>query len=120
MNCGNYTNKVIKVEGFSEQFDDNDYNCFYTYCWNPEIANDTILKELYQCSASYLRVVGDSEFSVGFEGNSGKLKLSLGIFIVFLLCLLYTSDAADEEDSVDIGGRRIIKKKKYYVLVQVN
>src|SRR5674536_368157 len=26
-------------------------------------------------------------------------------------CLLYTSDAADEEDSVDIGGRRIIKKQ---------
>src|SRR5665648_910783 len=24
-------------------------------------------------------------------------------------CLLYTSDAADEEDSVDLGGRRIIK-----------
>eukprot|EP00658_Telonema_sp_P-2_P023747 TRINITY_DN19522_c0_g1_i2.p1 TRINITY_DN19522_c0_g1~~TRINITY_DN19522_c0_g1_i2.p1 ORF type:complete len:139 (+),score=28.63 TRINITY_DN19522_c0_g1_i2:113-529(+) len=29
-----------------------------------------------------------------------------------LSCLLYTSDAADEEDSVDLGGRRIIKKKK--------
>eukprot|EP00658_Telonema_sp_P-2_P020722 TRINITY_DN18214_c0_g1_i2.p1 TRINITY_DN18214_c0_g1~~TRINITY_DN18214_c0_g1_i2.p1 ORF type:complete len:186 (-),score=33.84 TRINITY_DN18214_c0_g1_i2:25-582(-) len=28
-------------------------------------------------------------------------------------CLLYTSDAADEEDSVDLGGRRIIKKKKH-------
>eukprot|EP00658_Telonema_sp_P-2_P059702 TRINITY_DN48843_c0_g1_i1.p2 TRINITY_DN48843_c0_g1~~TRINITY_DN48843_c0_g1_i1.p2 ORF type:complete len:102 (-),score=8.12 TRINITY_DN48843_c0_g1_i1:44-349(-) len=27
-------------------------------------------------------------------------------------CLLYTSDAADEEDSVDLGGRRIMKKKK--------
>eukprot|EP00828_Plagiopyla_frontata_P010358 TRINITY_DN154_c0_g1_i1.p1 TRINITY_DN154_c0_g1~~TRINITY_DN154_c0_g1_i1.p1 ORF type:complete len:505 (+),score=104.91 TRINITY_DN154_c0_g1_i1:161-1516(+) len=27
-------------------------------------------------------------------------------------CLLYTSDAADEEDSVDLGGRRIIKKKR--------
>eukprot|EP00658_Telonema_sp_P-2_P075857 TRINITY_DN65657_c0_g1_i1.p1 TRINITY_DN65657_c0_g1~~TRINITY_DN65657_c0_g1_i1.p1 ORF type:complete len:128 (-),score=42.78 TRINITY_DN65657_c0_g1_i1:106-489(-) len=27
------------------------------------------------------------------------------------ICLLYTSDAADEEDSVDLGGRRIIKKK---------
>ena len=26
-------------------------------------------------------------------------------------CLLYTSDAADEEDSVDLGGRRNIKKK---------
>src|SRR5665648_45876 len=29
----------------------------------------------------------------------------------FIPCLLYTSDAADEEDSVDLGGRRIIKKK---------
>src|SRR5665648_917845 len=27
-------------------------------------------------------------------------------------CLLYTSDAADEEDSVDLGGCRIITKKK--------
>ena len=27
-------------------------------------------------------------------------------------CLLYTSDAADEEDSVDLGGRRIITNKK--------
>ena len=27
-------------------------------------------------------------------------------------CLLYTSDAADERSSVDLGGRRIIKKNK--------
>ena len=27
-------------------------------------------------------------------------------------CLLYTSDAADEEDSVGLGGRRILQKKK--------
>ena len=26
-------------------------------------------------------------------------------------CLLYTSDPADERSSVDLGGRRIIKKK---------
>ncbi len=30
----------------------------------------------------------------------------------FPACLLYTSDAADERSSVDLGGRRIIKKKK--------
>ena len=28
-------------------------------------------------------------------------------------CLLYTSDAADEEDSGDLGGRPITKKKKH-------
>ena len=28
-----------------------------------------------------------------------------------IFCLLYTSDAADERSSVDLGGRRIIKKK---------
>ena len=33
-----------------------------------------------------------------------------------LTCLLYTSDAADEEDSVDLGGRRIIKKIKVSTL----
>ena len=36
------------------------------------------------------------------------------IFYLFLepsgICLLYTSDAADELDGVDLGGRRIIKK----------
>ena len=31
--------------------------------------------------------------------------------IRLLGCLLYTSDAADERSSVDLGGRRIIKKK---------
>ena len=30
----------------------------------------------------------------------------------FRSCLLYTSDAADERSSVDLGGRRIIKKKR--------
>ena len=28
------------------------------------------------------------------------------------VCLLYTSDAADDSLRVDLGGRRIIKKKK--------
>ena len=44
------------------------------------------------------------------EGRSHIIKV-VGL-IPFTDCLLYTSDAADEEDSVDLGGRRIIKKKK--------
>ncbi len=30
-------------------------------------------------------------------------------------CLLYTSDAADDLIGVDLGGRRIIKKKNKYI-----
>src|SRR5678816_2491598 len=32
------------------------------------------------------------------------------IGLLYYFCLLYTSDAADERSSVDLGGRRIIKK----------
>ena len=37
-------------------------------------------------------------------------------------CLLYTSDAADERTCVDLGGRRIIKKKqkKKYNIMTTN
>ena len=31
-------------------------------------------------------------------------------FLVYTVCLLYTSDAADDLLCVDLGGRRIIKK----------
>src|SRR5664279_2838134 len=44
-------------------------------------------------------------YNFGFEPSNLPLH-------PFQVCLLYTSDAADEEDSVDLGGRRIIKKKK--------
>ena len=34
------------------------------------------------------------------------------IFLIYVnTCLLYTSDAADDSLRVDLGGRRIIKKK---------
>ena len=39
--------------------------------------------------------------------NTDPVELTVG-----RACLLYTSDAADERSSVDLGGRRIIKKKR--------
>ena len=36
------------------------------------------------------------------------------------ICLLYTSDAADERSSVDLGGRPIIKKKTTHDTVEVD
>ena len=39
------------------------------------------------------------------------VAVAIGWSGYFNNCLLYTSDAADERSSVDLGGRRIIKKK---------
>ena len=50
-------------------------------------------------------------------GRAGRLLLAARCALDHVLlqgrgpCLLYTSDAADERSSVDLGGRRIIKKK---------
>ena len=38
-------------------------------------------------------------------------------FMLLACCLLYTSDAADERSSVDLGGRRILKKKTSRALI---
>ena len=52
----------------------------------------------------------------GAETNIKKGLIALGwtallIVALFYACLLYTSDAADDLLCVDLGGRRIIKKK---------
>ena len=47
-----------------------------------------------------------------------KTKQTLSSYVSALnSCLLYTSDAADERSSVDLGGRRIIKKKNNTYIV---
>ena len=44
--------------------------------------------------------------------RSGMRMVGPNCMGILNTCLLYTSDAADERSSVDLGGRRIIKKKK--------
>ena len=44
-------------------------------------------------------------YSVGYQFYSCR-------YMTITACLLYTSDAADDLLCVDLGGRRIIKKKK--------
>ena len=51
-----------------------------------------------------------------FADNLGQILLDMELLVQVEMryrrdCLLYTSDAADERSSVDLGGRRIIKKK---------
>ena len=57
-------------------------------------------------------------FGLGSDGTVGANKNSIKIigentpnYAQGYFCLLYTSDAADQRSSVDLGGRRIIKKK---------
>ena len=53
-----------------------------------------------------------AHFDVVAVGRPGALLLD-GLQVALPSpCLLYTSDAADERSSVDLGGRRIIKQKK--------
>ena len=51
----------------------------------------------------------DSTKSTRVEGSTDRSVNNKFKYV----CLLYTSDAADERSSVDLGGRRIIKKKKH-------
>ena len=55
---------------------------------------------------------GLADFHDDPQGSSGVIDGRLSSVDLNDLCLLYTSDAADERSSVDLGGRRIIKKKK--------
>ena len=52
---------------------------------------------------------GNASVYYGFSSGTGSLS-NLHT-VCFGPCLLYTSDAADERSSVDLGGRRILKKK---------
>ena len=44
-------------------------------------------------------------------GKIGAADPDILLSLLDLACLLYTSAAADERSSVDLGGRRILKKK---------
>ena len=60
---------------------------------------------------------GDEEEALqGWVGNEALCRILMAIdprIEELYACLLYTSDAADERSSVDLGGRRIIKKKTH-------
>ena len=66
----------------------------------------------------YKRQGGDGTAKIWDLGSGDLLRTLSGhtgpvLSVAFSPCLLYTSDAADERSSVDLGGRRIIKKKKH-------
>ena len=73
------------------------------YSWNP-----------FTCSFSSLMEYHAADGRVGHAMMTDVYGLEFLAQRLSRRCLLYTSDAADERSSVDLGGRRIIKKKKKY------
>ena len=60
---------------------------------------------------SFSTVAGVADLVVFISAFMARKLLNDDGFPQAIGCLLYTSDAADERSSVDLGGRRIIKKK---------
>ena len=56
--------------------------------------------------------MGRTEQDITQDWNNIPRRVTVSSFYMDETCLLYTSDAADERSSVDLGGRRIIKKKR--------
>ena len=65
--------------------------------------------------------IRDREYTTAIDditvepGPFVSISINTGVdadLLTYITCLLYTSDAADERSSVDLGGRRIIKKKQ--------
>ena len=52
--------------------------------------------------------------SLNPEGKQELFEPAATSIVIMVPCLLYTSDAADDLLCVDLGGRRIIKKKKQH------
>ena len=107
----NYYNQ-LDIEAFSQMMKDPSY-C-YKFYWLEAVVHiisegknettfDEIIDEMIANAWYSVR-----EFHIHLSGIQADGLVRDGLERA---CLLYTSDAADEEDSVELCGRRIIKKK---------
>ena len=76
----------------------------------------TINKEVVEIPNPINEIIVDIDNTSCKELTNGVIRVisvpnAIGA-LKYSICLLYTSDAADERSSVDLGGRRIITKKK--------
>ena len=78
----------------------------------PTIDESLYSRQLYVLGHDAMRQMSSSNvLIVGLHGLGAEIAKNIALAGV-KSCLLYTSDAADEGLGVDLGGRRIIKKKK--------
>src|SRR5678816_2407485 len=79
---------------------------------NPNVGPATLLLAMYPEVPIAVAVVPDDPRGLVTDGLAVDFnKLNTCTPLAMRSAVLYTSDAADERSSVDLGGRRIIKKK---------
>src|SRR5665648_1121064 len=94
------------IHGFCKELTKENIFCFKTID-----STNTRAKQIATQKGTSLALIV-SETQTAGRGRMRRSFFSPNSSGIYMSCLLYTSDAADEEDSVDLGGRRIIKKKK--------
>ena len=76
---------------------------------------DVYKRQRYDGVHRVIRAIDASTFVIDATDINGSLGGTVSKYYeryaLYASCLLYTSDAADERSSVDLGGRRIIKNK---------
>ena len=77
-------------------------NCLSNFLYKEQLSNKFLNGNLAFGPAADINKI---RAYMGNSANSNDIEYNP------YTCLLYTSDAADELDGVDLGGRRIIKKK---------
>src|SRR5664280_1070407 len=77
---------------------DNDTNVEITATTTPVVM--VVRTGVPVCSFTFEKTAGSNRSRL----IAKKTRLWPSIMIIITVCLLYTSDAADEEDSVDLGG----------------
>src|SRR5678816_4846351 len=103
---------------------------FATKTWvSPADVIKELIENAFDEDATRVLITILNDHSISIEDNAGMDESEIQKFLLLgsphkkvdsispklkrvRTCLLYTSDAADERSSVDLGGRRIIKKKK--------
>ena len=102
------TKKIDPFEGVTVEFSGTSPNVSAKVVNN---SKDEVYENIYyDLSKSYDIKIGDT-ITVTVSNDPEYFVEAYGC-VFTSTCLLYTSDAADEKRSVDIGGRRILKKKK--------
>ena len=108
-----YEDGIMKFENIRNLREDNDktqkevaayLNIKQTTYSKYELGKINVPIDVFIKLADYYTVSIDYLVGRGKKWNYKEQRMCI--------CLLYTSDAADEEDSVYLGGRRLTKKKK--------